>query len=99
MGYEVRNVRERAGMNVEPFASLLGVSTSTAYHWEELGSKETHMDKGARRLIEALDGVCRKMTRAEARGFGEQLATLVRTRGALHALHALLRRHFERVSA
>lgn len=92
LGRDVRAIRERLGLPVTQFATVLGVHPSSVHRWEGSGAKAVPIEGVAWTVLSALrqrvlaEGTSRKAAAAKGREVSNELAT----GGALLALALLL---------
>lgn len=92
LGRDVRAIRERLGLPVMQFATVLGVHPSSVHRWETAGDAAVPIEGVAWTVLSALrhrvlsEGMSRKDTAAK----GQEVSNELATGGVLLALAVLL---------
>jgi|SRR5579885_2399337 len=87
-GGEIQRIRTEFALNVQQFATMLGVHPSTVYRWESALSLESNPDPLQRDLLQALDRIVRFGAADRLR---EHLRWWIASGGGLLALYGLLK--------
>ncbi len=89
-GAEIRSIRERLGLSVIQFATVLGVHASTVHRWEAAGSEMVDVDGVAANVLIALRQRVAEEPDSSAKDAGRAVVEALLLGGALVALAALL---------
>src|SRR5579871_1746686 len=93
-GNRIRWLRTCLGLQPTAFASMLGVSDSTLYRWEQQRASEAKIDPMQRNLLAVIEREVDQRTKKARAEFGEALGKAILLSGGLAALFILLKAVF-----
>ncbi|MBN8525000.1 MAG: hypothetical protein J0M02_06680 [Planctomycetes bacterium] len=89
-GSEILGLRTKLGMSIQQFSQLLGVHHSTAYRWEQAGTKAVVLDSLQERVLTHLEQRLAEQTAKEREAWTDSLLKTLLVGGTLVALAFLL---------